>query len=132
MKGKKTLIGILFMVGFSSLLLWSFGKQVGGYMDFSEAAQTRSRAHVVGKWVKERHFTYDREKNTFSFYMEDEKGNIRLVVYPRPKPPNFEDAEEVVVEGEMQGDVFYAEHILVKCPSKYNDMRATTAASAKE
>ncbi len=132
MKSKKTIVGILFMIGFSSLLFWNFGKQVGGYMDFEEAARTRARAHVVGKWVKERHFAYDRAKNTFSFYMEDEKGNVHLVVYPQPKPPNFEDAEEVVVEGEMQGDVFYADHILVKCPSKYNDMRGVSATSAKE
>ena len=37
--------------------------------------------------------------------------------------PPTEDAEQVVVEGQMAGDVFEAKHILVKCPSKYNDGR---------
>ena len=46
------------------------------------------------------------------------------VVYNNPKPANFEDAESVVVEGKMNGDVFEAEYILVKCPSKYNDTRS--------
>jgi len=50
-------------------------------------------------------------------------GVVRQVVYPNPKPANFEDAEQVVVNGRMEGDVFVAEHILVKCPSKYNDER---------
>jgi cytochrome c-type biogenesis protein CcmE len=55
--------------------------------------------------------------------MKDENGLIRQVHYPNPKPANFEDAEQVVVEGQMEGDVFVAEHILIKCPSKYNDER---------
>jgi cytochrome c-type biogenesis protein CcmE len=46
------------------------------------------------------------------------------VVYPNPRPANFEDAERVVVDGRMEGDTFMAEHILVKCPSKYNEQRA--------
>jgi len=120
----KTLIGGVLLLGFASLVVINFGNQVGGYMDFAEAKATGAQAHVVGKWLKERHFTYDRQRNVFSFYMQDDKGNIHQVVYPNPKPPNFEDAEEVVVEGQMQGDVFVAEHILVKCPSKYNDTRA--------
>ena len=55
--------------------------------------------------------------------MADEKGTVRRVVFADPKPANFEDAEKVVVEGQIAGDVFEAEHILVKCPSKYNDAR---------
>ncbi len=46
---------------------------------------------------------------------------MRRVHYPHPKPANFEDAERLVVRGAAEGDVFVARHILVKCPSKYND-----------
>lgn len=119
----KTLIGLILMVGFASLLFLNFGQQVGGYMGFTEAATTGAKAHVVGQWVQERHFDYDRDRNIFSFYMQDEHGQVRLVHYPNPKPANFEEAERLVVEGYTEGDVFVASHILVKCPSKYNDAR---------
>ena len=121
---KKTLFGLIIMVAFASLLLFNFGEQVGGYMNFAEAGQTGSRAHVVGKWVEAESYSYDPEANQFSFLMVDAEGAIMKVVYANPKPANFEDAESVVVEGQMNGDVFEAEHILVKCPSKYNDTRS--------
>ena len=118
----KTIIGILLLLGFGGLLMMNFGQQVGGYMNFNEATDSGANAHVVGKWVKEKAFTYDHQSNVFSFDMQDEKGTIRRVVYRDLKPANFEDAEQVVVEGKMLPDgQFEANHILVKCPSKYND-----------
>ena len=120
----KTIVGLVLMVGFGALLFMNFGAQVGGYMDFAEAEASGANAHVVGHWVKEQHFAYDREQNVFSFHMTDEAGQVRQVHYPNPKPPNFEDAEQLVVEGYAEGEVFVANHILVKCPSKYNDTRA--------
>jgi cytochrome c-type biogenesis protein CcmE len=120
----KTLFGFILMVGFGGLLFFNFGKQVGGYMDFVQAGESGSNAHVIGQWVRENHFQYDREPNVFSFDMRDELGNVRRVLYANPKPPNFEDADQLVVEGTMRQDAFLANHILVKCPSKYNDSRA--------
>ncbi len=123
----KTLIGLAVIAGFTTLLFLNFGQQVGGYMDFTQAARSGSKAHVVGTWVPDRQVSYDRERNIFHFYMQDEKGQVRLVEYNNPKPANFEDAEKVVVDGYVRGDVFVAEHILVKCPSKYNDARGLNA-----
>lgn len=120
----KSIIGLVLMLGFSALLFVSFGEQVGGYMDFQQAEAAGASAHVVGEWLQERHYSYDRDTNVFSFYMRDEAGQVRLVQYPNPKPANFEDAERLVVEGYPEGDAFVAKHILVKCPSKYNDERA--------
>ncbi|SRR5690554_3452013 len=120
----KAIIGLVLMLGFSALLFFSFGEQVGGYMSFQEAEAAGTSAHVVGQWLQERNYSYDREANIFSFYMKDEAGQVRLVHYLNPKPANFEDAERLVVEGQAEGDVFVAKHILVKCPSKYNDERA--------
>lgn len=127
MNKKKTIFGVAIMVAFGSLLLMNFGEQVGGYMNFDQAAVSGQRAHVVGEWVRDNHFEYDPNSNIFSFLMKDDKGSVRKVLYNNPKPPNFEDAETVVVEGSMDGEVFRAEHILVKCPSKYNDTRSLEA-----
>jgi cytochrome c-type biogenesis protein CcmE len=126
----KTIIGIVMLAAFTFLVMRSFGEQVGGYMDFAEATASGERAHVVGEWVRAQPTTYDRNSNMFSFFMKDENGLIREVRYANPKPANFEDAEEVVIEGQMQGDVFAAEHILIKCPSKYNDERQFQEAPA--
>lgn len=120
----KTIIGLVLLVGFTSLLLLNFGQQVGGYMNFEQAADTGARAHVVGQWVADLETRYDAERNVFSFYMRDDAGVVRQVHYPHPKPPNFEDAEKLVVEGKTMEETFVADHILVKCPSKYNDTRA--------
>lgn len=119
----KTLFGIGFIAVFGFLVVNSFGEQVGGYEAFAEATESGRTAHVVGVWLEDRPTTYDPAANTFSFWMEDEEGSVRQVVYPNPKPANFEDAEQVVVNGRMAGETFAADHILVKCPSKYNDER---------
>ena len=119
----KTIIASLAMAGFAGLLFFNFGNQVGGYMHFQEAAESNARAHVVGQWVEDRPTSYSRADNVFTFYMKDEKGNIRKVRYHNPKPANFEEAEQVVVEGRAKNGAFVAESILVKCPSKYNETK---------
>lgn len=126
----KTIVGLLLMVGFASLLFFNFGQQVGGYMNFTEAQATGHKAHVVGTWAKDRPVQYDPNQNLFVFFMADEQGNVRRVHYANPKPPNFEDAERLVVEGQVRGDVFEASNILVKCPSKYNDERSIQSLEA--
>ena len=117
----KNILGIAFIVGFIALAFMNFGSSVGGYMDFEEAKKTGVKAHVVGKWISDKPVAYDNKKNIFSFYMEDENGLEHEVHSLNPKPANFEDAEKLVIEGTMKGDVFVADYILVKCPSKYND-----------
>jgi len=122
-----TLLGIAFVGLFGFLVVTSFGNQVGGWETFTDAAGASHEVHVVGTWVKDQPSGYDPSSNVFTFVMADTAGTVRQVVYPNPKPANFEDAERVVVQGQMAGDVFEAEHILVKCPSKYNDARSLEA-----
>lgn len=119
----KTIIGFAALLGFGALLFVNFGQQVGGYMNFEEAARSGTEAHVVGTWAQERPTQYDRTRNVFTFYMRDQTGAVRKVKYNDPKPANFEEAEQVVVQGEAKDDIFVADNILVKCPSKYNDAR---------
>jgi cytochrome c-type biogenesis protein CcmE len=120
----RTIIGLVLIVGFGFLVVSSFGQQVAGYETFTEATDGGRRAHVVGEWLRDEPTNYDPQTNTFSFHMRDESGTVRQVVYANPRPANFEDAERLVVDGRVDGDVFVAEHILVKCPSKYNEQRA--------
>jgi len=127
----KSILGLVAMAGFAGLLLFNFGSQVGGYMNFEQAASSGSQAHVVGTWVEDRPTKYDRTANVFTFYMKDESGTVRKVRYPNPKPANFEQAEQVVVEGKMESNAFAASHILVKCPSKYNNAKGLKKTQAQ-
>ena len=118
----KTLLGLAFVGVFGFFVVTSFSQQVSGYETFTQASESGRRAHVVGEWLEHEPSRYDPDRNVFTFVMADEDGTARRVVYANPKPASFEDAEQVVVEGQMTaaGD-FEAEHILVKCPSKYNE-----------
>lgn len=119
----QTLIGIAFVGVFGFFVVNSFGQTVSGYESFREAAESQRSAHVVGTWERQAPAAYDPSTNRFTFMMRDDEGTLHRVVYAAPKPANFEDAEKVVVEGRMESDHFAAEHILVKCPSKYNEGR---------
>lgn len=116
----KLILGITSIVLFTSLLMYNFGNSINSYVNF-EQADDRGSAHVVGTWDDSRDWGFSRENMRFSFYMKDQDGNVRRVIYPKPKPNNFEQATQLVVIGEMKNDVFYANEMLLKCPSKYND-----------
>ena len=53
--------------------------------------------------------------------MQDENGKKQEVFYNEPVPPDFKRSEKVVVVGSYNGDLFIADKILMKCPSKYQE-----------
>lgn len=116
----KLIAGIVSIVLFTSLLMYNFGNSISTYVNF-EQAEGRASAHVVGTWDDTQEHNFSRDTMRFTFYMTDQDGNVRKVVYPKPKPNNFEEATQLVVIGEMRNGVFHANEMLMKCPSKYND-----------
>lgn len=116
----KLILGVIAIVGFTSLLMYNFGNSISTYVNFEQASGMQS-AHVVGTWDDSQKHGFSMETKQFSFYLKDEAGNSRRVIYPKPKPNNFEQADRIVVIGEMKNGVFYANDMLMKCPSKYND-----------
>ncbi|TVR28898.1 MAG: cytochrome c maturation protein CcmE [Balneolaceae bacterium] len=116
----KLIIGIVSIVLFTSLLMYNFGNSISSYVNFEQAAD-RANSHVIGTWDNTQDYGFSRETMQFSFHMKDQDGNVRRVVYPRPKPNNFEQATQLVVVGELRNNVFHANDMLMKCPSKYND-----------
>jgi cytochrome c-type biogenesis protein CcmE len=127
---KKThVIGIVFV----ALLLGAIMITIGNpstYADFTEASsKPGTEFHVVGKCNKKESQEYHPEINTdeFSFLMEDLKGVEKKVVLHRNKPQDFDRSEQIVVIGKIEGEVFHAEEMLLKCPSKYNDGKPTAS-----
>ncbi len=97
------------------------------YADFATAEQMAGKEiQVVGVLNKEKEIEYNPEQNAnqFSFYMLDNKGTEKKVIFKGAKPQDFERSEQVVITGSAKGDEFYADKILMKCPSKYNDGNA--------
>lgn len=117
----KVIFGVVAIVGFTSLLMYNFGNSINSYVDF-EQAEAMDGVHVVGKWDNTQDYGFSIEAKQFTFFMEDQAGNVRRVVYPKPKPNNFEQATQLVVIGEMENGIFYANNMLMKCPSKYNSV----------
>ncbi len=93
------------------------------YSNFSEAnASPGKEFHIIGVLDKKKTIDYDATKNVnrFSFYLIDDKGLEKKVVYNNAKPQDFEKSEKVVIIGSMKNDEFLAKSLLLKCPSKYN------------
>jgi cytochrome c-type biogenesis protein CcmE len=94
------------------------------YADFEQAmAQPGKEFHIIGKLDTTKPVIYNAkaDANRFSFYMTDNAGKQKLVVYNNNKPQDFEKSESVVVIGKMTGDTLHASSMLLKCPSKYNE-----------
>ena len=120
----KTVIGIALIIFFIIFGAYSFIESNVSYVTINEAKRTHKIVQIVGEWVRDRESSYDARTNQFTFYLEDEEGEIIKVVYSGAKPNNFEIATGIVVKGRYRDGVFEAKEILTKCPSKYQDVDA--------
>jgi cytochrome c-type biogenesis protein CcmE len=120
---KKTHIIAIIVVAAAIFTLISASKDVTTYADFSSATQAGDKVKLVGQLVKDRPVEYNPEVNPdfLAFWVRDEKGEVRRVELKAAKPQDFERSEQIVLTGEMNGEVFAASEMLLKCPSKYKD-----------
>lgn len=112
------LVLVAVMVGILVSLLGNFSR----YETFeSRYAQKGKEVNIVGVLNKEKGVTYDpiANPNEFSMYVVDQKGVEKKVIVHKAKPRDIERSEKIVVIGNMNGEVFEAKDILMKCPSKY-------------
>ncbi len=123
---------ITIAIGIAALTMQA--KDVATYSNFSEAQKSTDKVKVAGKLVKSKPITYDpvKDPNQVSFYLTDQKGQEVFVHLLKPKPQDFELSEQVVVTGEMKGDAFVANEVLMKCPSKYKDEEIYMKKNKKE
>lgn len=119
----KIIIGALVIVVFSVFGFTAFNSAVTPYVTFQEAVESPRQVQVMGYLEKGEGWGYNMEEGRLEFTMRDEEGTTMAVVYPGAKPSNFEHAESMVVVGRYEeGDnLFLAERLLVKCPSKYEE-----------
>ena len=130
---KKThIIGIVIIALAIGIIMTTAG-DASTYVSFKEAKElalegSSKKVHVVGRLKKDPagHIVgmeYDavKDPNYFSFILSDTNKLEQRVVYFNPMPQDFERSEQVVITGNMKNDVFVADKILLKCPSKYTE-----------
>jgi cytochrome c-type biogenesis protein CcmE len=124
------IIALLFIAAAMVSVFSIYGK-TSTYADFEYCSGNPGKeVHIVGTQIKEKGEYYNPRENPnyFSFYIRDEKGVERKVELNDTKPQDFDKAERVVVVGKLDGEVFKAKEILMKCPSKYNNNKVETSA----
>ncbi|RAJ06908.1 cytochrome c-type biogenesis protein CcmE [Chitinophaga skermanii] len=121
---KKTNIVLLVIIAICVAVV---AMMVGDFSTYETFATSRSKPgkeiHVIGALDTTKALVYDPQKdaNYFSFYMKDKSGELRQVIFTGTKPTDFEKSTELVLTGQMDGDIFVCNKILMKCPSKYKD-----------
>lgn len=134
---KKSYIVALVVIAAAIAIIVQTAGESSTYVTFDEAFQLASNGssksiHVVGELKKDGageivgiHPGADRV--SFSFLLIDSNGKEQEVFYNEPMPADFTRSEKVVVIGSYRNDVFVANKILLKCPSKYVDEQKLNA-----
>ena len=88
----------------------------------AEAIDSGRGVQLAGFLVPGEQGRYTNDNN-FTFSMQDNTGKVVQVIYPKPKPANFEKAISIVAIGHYDASTraFMADDMLVKCPSKYQE-----------
>ena len=131
---KSHIFGIL-IIGVAIAIIISTSGDASSYVSFNEAQSMAENGndkliHVVGTLKKDPQGevvglkTYEN-KMSFSFIMVDNNNREQEVFYKEPMPADFFMSEQVVVVGSYHDEVFVADEILLKCPSKYEETEVT-------
>lgn len=129
---KKTHVIAIIIIAIAIGAIISTFSDSSTYADFTEAlSNPEQEYHVVGKLDRSVAIEYNPERNPnlTVFTMVDNTGKVCKVFLNKSKPQDFERSESVVLIGKASGNEFYANDILMKCPSKYNEENKVNAAS---
>lgn len=128
---KKSHIIVLLIIAVAVFIIITTVGDASTYVTFSEAREialdgNENSIHVVGELVKSVNgqingIVTSQDKLSFSFDMVDENDEVQHVYYNEPMPADFLRSEKVVVIGSYHDNVFVADKILLKCPSKYQE-----------
>ena len=119
---KKSSIILIVIIAVAISMILVIYTDSSTYSTFTEAKEKNTELYVVGVLNKGKTLHYDpvKDANHFSFYMYDNDSVECQVVFNGSKPQDIERSEQIVLTGKMDGNVFLASKILMKCPSKYN------------
>ena len=127
---KSHILGIV-VIAVAIGIIMSTAGDASSYVDFGQAMEMAStgndsKIHVVGTLKKTPDGTVvgiesAENKLSFSFMMLDANLREQQVYFAEPMPVDFLRSEQVVVVGAYHDELFVADKILLKCPSKYQE-----------
>lgn len=121
---KRSYIILLFFMAVCIGVLASQLGNVSSYAHFNDHKLLDGKeVRLKGTLAADQPVVYDPQvdPNSFTFYLVDSRGVEGKVVCYDEKPRDFEKSDEIVLTGSLHDSVFYANDLLVKCPSKYVD-----------
>ena len=128
---KKSHIFLLIVIAIAVGVVISTAGDASSYVNFKTAREMMENGndnmvHVVGELKKDDQgnivgITPSDDRLSFTFIMVDDQQQEELVFYKEPMPTDFKKSEKVVVIGNFRNDIFVADKILLKCPSKYEE-----------
>ena len=133
--------GHLFGLGIIAIAIVIIMTSIGdasSYESFTTAKEMKLNGddkaiHVVGQLQKDASgevtgLNVREDKVSFTFVLVDNEGVEQEVFYNEPVPADFTRSESVVVIGSYKNDeIFIADKILMKCPSKYQETEVQAA-----
>ena len=135
---KKGHIIALGIIAVAIAIIFSSIGDASSYESFTTALEMKQDGedkaiHVVGKLKKDEAgqvagIEVREDKTSFTFMLVDNEGTSQKVFYNQPVPADFHRSEQVVVIGSYRDkEIFVADKILMKCPSKYQETEVQAA-----
>lgn len=128
---KKTHIFGIVIIAIAVMIIIITAGDASTYVTFREAMKmaeegNNKKIHVVGQLKKDKEgnvqgLEVTEDKLSVSFLMIDNENIEQKIYYNEPMPPDLQRSEQVVVIGSFREDIFVADKILLKCPSKYEE-----------
>ncbi len=114
-------LGLALVLGGLLVGLTVYQKSLTPYRSFKEARETRGTVQVHGT-LAPASAKYDGKELVFRI-TDTESQDQMDVIYTDVKPGNFDQARDIVAIGSYRDGAFHAEKLLIKCPSKYQEMQ---------
>jgi cytochrome c-type biogenesis protein CcmE len=128
---KKTHIFGIVIIAIAVMIIIITAGDASTYVTFREAIKmaedgNNKKIHVVGQLKKDKEgnvqgLQVTEDKLSVSFLMIDNENMEQKIYFNEPMPPDLHRSEQVVVIGSFKEDIFVADKILLKCPSKYQE-----------
>ena len=120
---RRHMLLLFILVLFAGYAVWQFTSAVTPYVSIAQAQSAKSTVQVKGLLdlgARNPHM----ENGFFVFGLQDEEGSSFEVRYKGSEPDNFAQAYHIVAIGKYRDGAFYADKLLIKCPSKYEQKGA--------
>lgn len=127
---KSSIIGLA-VIAIAVAIIISTSADASAYVTFGEAQEMAEQGqskmiHVVGELKKDAlgrpvGVVPGPNKLSVTFTMIDENKREQQVFLNEPMPSDLLRSEQVVVVGAYKDNLFVADRVLLKCPSKYEE-----------